>query len=242
MENKKKKFYAVARGRKPGIYTVWFGPSGAHVQVNGYQGARFKGFPTQAEAEEWIEQQAAGVQSSPYKKNSAPPKEDYDDSSDDGAIRIFTDGGALGNPGPGGYGIVILDKAGRQELSGGYRNTTNNRMELMGAIVALKQFASPERIVLTTDSKYVVNGIEKGWAKKWRANGWMRTKSEPALNYDLWCTLLELSEFHTLRLKWVKGHAGHKENERCDELVRSMSSRADLPADENYESGKTTIK
>lgn len=240
MENKKKKYYAVARGRKPGIYTVWFGPSGAHVQVDGYQGARFKGFPSYAEAEAWIKEQSSVTKfpSVSTNKRSSAQHEELDDAD----IKIFTDGGAINNPGPGGYGIVIIENGARREFSGGYRNTTNNRMELMGAIVALSQFPSPEKIVLRTDSRYVVNGIEQGWAKKWRKNGWMRTKSEAALNYDLWERLLELTEFHEVRFRWVKGHAGHEENERCDQLVRSVSARRDLPPDVNYESGKTTIK
>ena len=134
-------------------------------------------------------------------------------------VTIFTDGACSGNPGPGGWGAVLRCGGREKELSGGEPQTTNNRMELTAVIEALKALKIPCKVLLVTDSKYVVDGIEKGWAQKWRANGWMRNKKEPALNPDLWQTLLNLLEIHSVTFQWVKGHAGHPENERCDALA-----------------------
>ena len=150
-------------------------------------------------------------------------------------ITIYTDGGALGNPGPGGYGVVMLYNQHRKELSGGYRLTTNNRMELMAAITALESLKRPCHITLYTDSRYVADSINLGWARRWQANGWRKNKTEKALNPDLWERLLDLLEQHEVRVMWVKGHAGNRENERCDELSVAAARRPDLPADEVYE-------
>ena len=134
-------------------------------------------------------------------------------------VTIYTDGACSGNPGPGGYGAILMYGQHKKELSGGERNTTNNRMELMGVITALKALNRPCTVDLYTDSQYVVNAIEKGWARKWQANGWMRNKKEPALNSDLWQILLELLELHSVTFHWVKGHAANPYNNRCDELA-----------------------
>ena len=152
-----------------------------------------------------------------------------------GKIVIYTDGGALDNPGPGGYGVVIENGAQSKTLSKGFRLTTNNRMELLACIEGLKAVRSPAAIILYSDSKYVVNGITKGWAKKWRANGWMRTKSEPALNSDLWEKLLKLCEKHDVAFHWVKGHAGIAGNERCDALATQAAQGRSLAVDRVYE-------
>ena len=135
-------------------------------------------------------------------------------------IEIYTDGACSGNPGPGGFGVVMLYKGKRKEISQGYKQTTNNRMELLAAIVALETLKEPCFVTLYSDSKYLVDAIEKGWAKKWRASNWMRNKTDKALNPDLWERLLPLLEQHKVNFKWVKGHADNKENERCDELAR----------------------
>ncbi|MBQ7959295.1 MAG: ribonuclease HI, partial [Oscillospiraceae bacterium] len=132
---------------------------------------------------------------------------------------IFTDGACSGNPGPGGYGAILRYGEHIKELSGGEEHTTNNRMELTAVITALEALKEPCLVVLTTDSKYVVDGIEKGWAKSWRENGWKKKDKKPALNPDLWGKLLDLLEVHEVKFNWVKGHAGHPENERCDELA-----------------------
>ena len=139
-------------------------------------------------------------------------------------VEVFTDGACLGNPGPGGYGAILRYKGKEKELSGGESETTNHRMELMAAISALEALREPCRVKLCSDSKYVVDGMGKGWAKKWRANGWMRNKKDPALNPDLWERLLAQFERHEVELIWVKGHAGHPENERCDQLAVAQAN------------------
>ena len=140
-------------------------------------------------------------------------------------VTIYTDGACSGNPGPGGYGAILMYGAHKKELSGGDPNTTNNRMELMGVITALKALNRPCQVDLYTDSQYVVNAIEKGWAKKWQANGWMRNKKDKALNPDLWQTLLELLDVHQVAFHWVKGHAENPSNNRCDELAVAESQK-----------------
>lgn len=150
-------------------------------------------------------------------------------------VTIYTDGGALGNPGPGGYAAVLRYNDHRKELSGGYRRTTNNRMELMAAIRALEALNRPCRVTLYTDSRYVADGINQGWAKRWRANGWRKNKSEPALNPDLWERLLNLLERHQVEVVWVRGHAGNPDNERCDQLSVAAAKQPNLPPDEEYE-------
>ena len=150
-------------------------------------------------------------------------------------VTMYTDGGALGNPGPGGYGVVLLYKNQRKELSGGFRHTTNNRMELMAVISGLESLKVPCQVTIYTDSRYVADAIEKGWAKRWRANGWKRNKQELALNPDLWERLLNLLDGHEVVFRWVKGHAGNPENERCDALTQEAAHRSGLPADSVYE-------
>lgn len=140
-------------------------------------------------------------------------------------VTIYTDGACSGNPGPGGYGAILMYGSHKKELSGGDANTTNNRMELMGVITALKALNRPCQVDLYTDSQYVVNAIEKGWAKKWQANGWMRNKKDKALNPDLWQTLLDLLEVHQVTFHWVKGHAENPYNNRCDELAVAESKK-----------------
>lgn len=134
-------------------------------------------------------------------------------------VDIFTDGACSGNPGPGGWGAVLRYNGHEKELSGGEAETTNNRMELCAVIFALEALREPCEVNLYSDSQYVCNALTQGWAKKWRANGWMRNKKEKALNPDLWERLLNLCEKHTVHVNWVKGHAGHPENERCDRLA-----------------------
>lgn len=134
-------------------------------------------------------------------------------------VYIFTDGACSGNPGPGGWGAVLRYNTAEKELSGSEKDTTNNRMELTACIEALKTLKEPCRVELTTDSQYVVNGITKGWAESWRRNGWKKSDKKPALNSDLWGELLELCERHEVNFNWIKGHAGHEENERCDRLA-----------------------
>ncbi|MHB1126158.1 MAG: ribonuclease HI [Bacillota bacterium] len=143
-------------------------------------------------------------------------------------VTLYTDGACSGNPGPGGYGAVLLYQGRRKELSGGVKETTNNRMELTACIKGLEALKEKCRVTIFTDSKYLADAIAQGWALRWRANGWMRNKTEPALNADLWEQLLQLCDQHTVEFKWVKGHAGDPENERCDHLATEAIKRLKL--------------
>jgi ribonuclease HI len=150
-------------------------------------------------------------------------------------VTIYTDGACLNNPGPGGYGAVLLSEGHRKELSGGFRLTTNNRMEMMAAVVALRALKFPCRVTLYTDSRYLADGVMQGWAYRWRANGWMRNRTERARNRDLWEQLLALCGRHEVAFEWVKGHAGNPENERCDALSVLAAQAEGLPPDEGHE-------
>lgn len=140
-------------------------------------------------------------------------------------IEIFTDGACSGNPGPGGYGTILRYNDVEKELSGGEKNTTNNRMELTAVIEGLSALKEPCDVTIYSDSKYVIDAIEKGWAKNWKSKGWIRSKNKPALNPDLWDKLLSLIESHNVTFVWVKGHAGHPENERCDKMAVAQSQK-----------------
>ena len=140
-------------------------------------------------------------------------------------VDIYTDGACSGNPGPGGYGTILSYKGTEKELSGGEANTTNNRMELTAVIVGLQALKESCEVTLYSDSKYVIDAIEKGWVYKWKSNGWMRNKKEPALNPDLWEKLLDLLEKHSVKFVWVKGHAGNPKNERCDRLAVAAAEK-----------------
>lgn len=134
-------------------------------------------------------------------------------------VEIYTDGACSGNPGPGGWGAVLVYNSIEKELSGAEKSTTNNRMELTAVIEALKALKVPCDVVLTTDSKYVCDAINKGWVYSWRKNNWKKADKKPALNIDLWEALISQLEIHNVEFVWVKGHNGHKYNERCDELA-----------------------
>ena len=134
-------------------------------------------------------------------------------------VQIYTDGACRGNPGPGGWGAILVCGEHKKELSGGEPSTTNNRMELLAAIYALEQLKYPCAVTLTTDSKYLCDAVIKGWAISWKLKGWMRSNKEPAANPDLWERLLKLLEIHKVDFIWVKGHNGHPYNERCDEMA-----------------------
>ena len=140
-------------------------------------------------------------------------------------VDIFTDGACSGNPGAGGWGSILRYGKFEKEISGGSADTTNNRMELTAVIEALRLLKEPCEVTVYTDSQYVVNGITKGWAKSWKRNGWRKADKKPALNPELWDTLLGLLETHTVTFVWLKGHAGHPENERCDQLAVAQSLR-----------------
>ncbi len=134
-------------------------------------------------------------------------------------VEIFTDGACSGNPGPGGWGTILRYNGKEKELSGGEAKTTNNRMELKAVIEGLKALKEPCQVVLTSDSQYVCNGINKGWAAKWKKNNWIKSDKTKAKNPELWDELLSLLEIHKVEIVWVRGHNGHDENERCDRLA-----------------------
>ena len=140
-------------------------------------------------------------------------------------ITIYTDGSCSGNPGPGGWGAILDYKGVRKALSGGEYEPTNNRMEMTAVIKALECLREPCEITLCSDSKYVMDALSKGWAKGWRARGWRKADKQPALNADLWARMLELCEPHVFHYQWIKGHAGHPENERCDRLAVAQTEK-----------------
>jgi len=154
-------------------------------------------------------------------------------------ITIFTDGGCLNNPGPGGYGVVLLYKNHRRELSGGFRLTTNNRMEILAAIKGLESLTQRCRVTIYSDSQYVVHAIEKGWALRWQSQGWKRNRKEKAVNPDLWEKLLQLCGRHDVRFQWIRGHVGTEENERADQLAGEGATSPDQKIDEVYENLST---
>jgi len=233
-----KKFYAVARGYQTGIYTAWFGAGGAEVQIRGFAGARYKGFATREEAERWLQDPSIMSFASPVTvsgmnaETKAPAP---------GTIHVYTDGGCRGNPGPGGYCAIVDDGKKRTELFRGYRLTTNNRMELLACIAGLESLEHPSDVLLHSDSRYVVDGMKKGWARRWRSRNWMRTKTEAAENADLWSRLLDLCDRHRVEFIWVRGHAGHPENERCDQLATGAADGVDLEEDRPYIEGRTKL-
>ena len=145
------------------------------------------------------------------------------------AVELFTDGACSGNPGPGGWGAILRYRGHERELSGGDAHTTNNRMELSAVIAGLEQRKEPCAVTLTSDSKYVCDAITKGWARSWKKNGWRKSDKSPALNADLWDKLLALLDTHEITVVWVKGHAGHPENERCDKLATAEAARHAQP-------------
>ncbi len=140
-------------------------------------------------------------------------------------VEIYTDGACRGNPGPGGWGAVLVFHGIEREMSGGEPMTTNNRMELLAAISALAALKEPCRVTLTSDSKYLVDAVTLGWAESWRAHGWKKSDRSPALNVDLWEQLLALLERHEVTFVWVKGHDGHPYNERCDRLATAFADQ-----------------
>lgn len=149
-------------------------------------------------------------------------------------IDIYTDGACLGNPGPGGFGVVLLHGGKRKELSGGYARTTNNRMELMAAIVGLSSLKKPCNVTLFTDSQYLAQAVNNGWLKRWQQNGWRTAAKAPVKNPDLWKKLMPLLETHEVQLRWVKGHDGNVENEVADKLSVAAANSPNLKPDTGF--------
>lgn len=252
----KNQFYVVVKGRKPGIYRTWYGEDGAEIQIRGFSGAVYKGFPTEAEARRWFEEhleqrsQESSADSKTkgkvqqtiillekedsHKKESKETSNPPGDKHKEAQVVIYTDGACINNPGNGGYGVVILRDGKRFEYSGGFSQTTNNRMELMACIVGLEHVPSGSSVRLYSDSQYVVNGIQKGWAERWRARGWLKSDGKPAENRDLWARLLDLCEQNEVEFIWLRGHIGNVENERCNMLAQKAASQPNHPADQGY--------
>ncbi len=225
------KFYAVATGRKTGIFTTW--PE-AERQVKGFPGAKYKSFKTRADALAFLENPAYGKRKKTKRTKAASTSSapTIPEAYTNETIVVYTDGGAIGNPGPGGYGVVFKNG---ETLCGGFNKTTNNRMELLAVIKALEVLeGTTDPIILHSDSRYVINGITKGWAKGWKKRGWKKSNGEPAMNPDLWATVLERLAGLNIRFKWVKGHAGNPMNEAADHLANSMAKKTGLPDDIEY--------
>lgn len=247
MGKNKKSIYVVVHGHQPGIYYKWFGNGGALEQIDNFSNAIYKGFYSKEEAARWLKE--LDTQSLPnfvpalfdlvVDESSVSLSKNVNDDLEMGKVVIFTDGSSIGNPGSGGYGVVLRYGKYRKEISGGYRETTNNRMEIMACIVGLQALKRISQAVIYSDSRYVVNSMAKGWAKRWRANGWMRKKKHKAENVDLWVRLLELCDEHNVEFRWVRGHAGNLENERCDQLAQAAAKQEDLPVDEGFETDET---
>ena len=149
-------------------------------------------------------------------------------------VTMFTDGACSGNPGPGGWGTILRYGEHSLELSGGYRLTTNNRMEILAVISGLERLKEPCQVTVYSDSKYVVDAVSQGWVYGWQKKGWIKSNKEKALNPDLWQRLLDLMKIHKTEFVWVKGHDGHPENERCDALAVAAAAEDNLPEDSGY--------
>jgi len=260
VSNKRKQYYAVRNGREPGIYRTW---EECKAQVDGYANAQYKGFGSLEEAEEYmgyVKTARPSAAKPPTKKPSGPrpsnppgasPKKRGTGRREDEAralemsetsdglnhVVIYTDGGCLGNPGPGGYGVVMLQGKNRREFSRGFRLTTNNRMEILACIVGLRALKEPSAVTLYSDSQYVINSMSKGWARRWKKNNWKRG-DEDVRNPDLWQQMLDLCDKHKVKFNWVRGHAGNKENERCDQLAREAALSFDMAIDSVYENNR----
>ena len=243
---KRKQLYIVIRGRRPGLYDRWFGKGGAAEQVEGFADAVYRGFYTQQEAVDWLrELDAETLPNLPPELTDLldlQPKRPLDQDPKAllkaGKVLIYTDGGALENPGPGGYGVVLRFREHRRELSGGFQRTTNNRMELRACIEGLKALKRRSSVVLFSDSSYVVNGMTKGWARGWRARDWTLSNGQPVKNADLWQQLVDLDRQHDVQYRWLRGHSGTRDNERCDRLAVAAARGAELAIDVGFEQAK----
>lgn len=239
-------------GREPGIYRTW---EECKAQVDGYAKAQYKGFSSLEEAKAYLgivkTDKPGGAKPSrarPSKAPGAPKKMRATGRGEDEAealatletgdglkhVVIYTDGACIGNPGRGGYGVVLLHDKHRKEFSRGFRLTTNNRMEMLACIVGLQALNGPCAVTLYSDSQYVINSMTKGWALRWKKNKWKRN-DENVPNADLWEKMLELCDKHKVRFNWVRGHSGNKENERCDQLAGKAANSFDMAVDSVYE-------
>jgi ribonuclease HI len=227
-------YYAVRVGHRPGIFRTW---EECESSVKGYPGAVFKGFATRSDAEAFLGIEPLKTVVESVVAPSVAPVLPLAGARKN--IVIYADGACSGNPGRGGYGAVILYEGRRKELSGGFRHTTNNRMEILGCIAALNALKEPCDVTIYSDSKYVVDAMSKSWVLRWRRNNWQRREKtgemKAALNSDLWRQMLELCAKHRVRFEWVRGHDGVEENERCDQLARSAAAGHALGIDVVFE-------
>jgi len=243
MSKRTKSIYLVLKGQQPGIYTQWEGPQGAKAQVEGVRGAIYKGFYTAKEACNWLKSQThqplpPTLQQWLVEQESTGTDNDMDslvkNHLHNHGIVIFTDGSSLGNPGPGGYAAVILTSQTRRELSGGFRFTTNNRMELMACIAALESLQPPAQVLVITDSAYVYRPTTEGWLLRWANTNWKRRDGTTIENVDLWQRLYRLCQIFRVEFHWIKGHNATVENERCDRLALNAAHLPSLPEDPGY--------
>ena len=214
-----KKFYAVKRGRKTGLFTVW---AECAAQVKGFQGAVYKGFMTEEEARAWLGGADARTEQPRAAAEMAEP------SAPDADYIIHTDGSCLRNPGGAGGWAAVIETAATgavEEKSGGDPETTNNRMELTAALMALSAVPEGARVALYTDSQYLKNAFTKFWLPAWKKRGWKKADGEPVLNQDLWVQLDAAFATRQVQFHWVKGHAGNPRNERCDALARAEAEK-----------------
>lgn len=239
MSKIKKQYYIVVHGHKPGLYTEWFGDNGASKQVEGFNDAIYKGFYSKEDALQWLREFSEEMLQK-YAPNlldlvdySIPLKVVDDDVEllKEGKVVIHTDGCALGNPGVGGFAVLLRYKDKEKEITGGFQETTNNRMELIACIEGLKSLKQKSNVIVFSDSKYLVDAIVNQWIYKWRNNHWTKSKSQKVLNADLWKTLLDLIEQHEVELRWVRGHNIDKSNQRCDILAKQAAQQKNLPID-----------
>ena len=243
MAKNKKQYYVVVHGKRPGNYHRWFGQDGAAEQVEGFPEAVFRGFHTREEALQWLEQldkvTLATLAPSLLELLESLPRTPRPEGPrallEAGKVLIHTDGGAIDNPGPGGYGVILRYKGNRKELCGGFRLTTNNRMELLACIAGLNALKRRCSVVLYSDSKYVVNGMTHSWAEGWQARGWKLTNGQRVKNADLWMQLVELCSAHDVEFRWVRGHTGNRDNERSDQLATAAAQAPDLEIDAAFE-------
>ncbi len=241
-KKQKKQYYVVVKGHSPGLYKTWFGDDGAAKQVEAYPQALYKGFYTLEQATDWL-RELGPEKLRTYAPNlllhleNAPTKSTADPVQallDQGKVVIYTDGSSLGNPGKGGYGVVIRNDDQISELSAGYFETTNNRMEMMACIVALKSLKKNSDVVIFSDSKYIVDAVTKGSADRWKANRWLKSDRKKIANIDLWKELLTLCDEHKVEFRWVRGHFTDANNERCDQLANVAARSKNLKHDTGY--------
>lgn len=239
----RKQLYVVVHGRQPGIYQKWFGEEGAYEQVAGLDDAVFKGFETTDEALQWLRGfdsetllwLAPSLLDLVEPRTSGRRTKSPEDWLTSGNTLIFADGWATGNSGPGGYGAVLCFKEHRKQLSGGFRRTSAHRMELMASIEGLKALKFACSVTLYSDSRYVVRGVNTGWAKRWQAEEWKLHDDQEVKNADLWKQLLALDGRHHVRFCSMKSCASHPESIRCAELAATAAKGLGLPPDLGYE-------